>query len=155
VYQWFVFLHLAGLVVFVLAHGASAFISLRLPAQRNPVVVASYLETSKIATQTMYGGLILLLIGGAGAATVNDFWTEPWIVASIVVLVVVIGLMYALGTGYYSGLRKLLAEGSGGSVVSEEELARRLDPQRPRILAAVGVIGLLILVWLMVLKPGV
>lgn len=154
-YQWFVFLHLAGLVVFVLAHGASAFISLRLPAQRNPVVVASYLETSKIATQTMYGGLILLLIGGAGAATVNDFWTEPWIVASIVVLVVVIGLMYALGTGYYSGLRKLLAEGSGGSVVSEEELARRLDPQRPRILAAVGVIGLLILVWLMVLKPGV
>ena len=154
-YQWFVFLHLVGLVVFVLAHGASAFIALRLPAQRNPAVVASYLETSKIANNTMYGGLILLLIGGAGAATINDFWTEPWVIGSIVVLVVVIGLMYGLGTGYYSKLRKLLAEGSGGSVVSEEELARRLDPQRPRILAAVGVIGLLILVWLMVLKPGV
>jgi hypothetical protein len=155
VYQWFVFLHLVGLVVFVLAHGASAFIALRLPGQRNPAVVASYLETSKIATNTMYGGLVLLLIGGAGAATINDFWTEPWVLGSIAVLVVVIGLMYAFGTGYYGSLRKLLAEKGGAAAISEDELARRLDPQRPRILAAIGVIGLIVLVWLMVLKPGV
>jgi hypothetical protein len=150
VYQWFVFIHLLGLVVFALAHGATAFIALRLPAQRNPVVVANDLQTSKIATQTMYVGLLLLLVGGGGAATINDFWSKPWVLGSIVVLVVVIGAMYALGTGYYNGLRARLAGGD----VTEESLVGLLDPRRPRILAGVGLVGLVLLLWLMVLKPG-
>jgi hypothetical protein len=149
-YQWFVFVHLLGLVLFALAHGASAFIALRLPAQRDPAVVASDLQTSKIATQTMYIGLLLLLIGGAGAATINDFWSKPWVLGSIAVLIVVIAAMYALGTGYYNDLRQRLASGE----VSEDALVGLLDPQRPRIIAAVGVAGLVLLLWLMVLKPG-
>lgn len=149
-YQWFVFVHLLGLVLFALAHGASAFIALRLPAQRDPAVVASDLQTSKIATQTMYIGLLLLLIGGAGAATINDFWSKPWVLGSIAVLIVVIAAMYALGTGYYNDLRQRLASGD----VSEDALVGLLDPQRPRIIAAVGVAGLVLLLWLMVLKPG-
>jgi hypothetical protein len=153
VYQWFVFIHLIGLVVFLLAHGASAFISLRLPAQRDPVVVANDLETSKIATRTMYVGLVLLLIGGAGAATINEFWSKPWVLGSIVVLVVVIGAMYALGTGYYNALRQKLAA-NAGRPMAEDVLVGLLDPQRPRILAGVGVLGLLLIIWLMVLKPG-
>ena len=97
-YQWFVFAHLVGLVLFAFAHGGSAFVALRLPGQRDRALVASYLETSQLATRTMYIGLLLLLIGGAGAATINDFWTKPWVLGSIVVLLVVIVLMYALGT---------------------------------------------------------
>jgi hypothetical protein len=154
VYQWFVFAHLLGLVVFALAHGASAFISLRLPGQRDPAVVASYLETSKIANQTMYGGLVLLLIGGAGAATINDFWGKAWVLGSIIVLVVVIAVMYALGTGYYNALRELVAGRDWAPPISPEALASRLDPQRPRILAGVGILGLIVITWLMVLKPG-
>ena len=69
-YQWFVFAHLVGLVLFAFAHGASAFVALRLPAQRDRALVMSYLETSQLATRTMYVGLLLLLIGGAGAATI-------------------------------------------------------------------------------------
>lgn len=152
-YQWFVFIHLLGLVVFALAHGASAFIALRLPGQRNPAVVRSYLETSQIATRTTYVGLLLLLIGGAGAATVGDFWPKPWVLGSIVVLVVVISAMYALGTGYYGALRARLAD-TGSEPITEDALVGMLDPQRPRLLAAIGVLGLLILIWLMVLKPG-
>jgi hypothetical protein len=149
-YQWFVFVHLLGLVLFALAHGASAFIALRLPAQRDPAVVASDLQTSKIATQTMYIGLVLLLIGGAGAATIGEFWSKPWVLGSIVVLVVVIGAMYALGTGYYNGLRGRLASGD----VTEDDLVGLLDERRPRLLAGIGVLGLLLIIWLMVLKPG-
>jgi hypothetical protein len=154
VYQWFVFTHLVGLVLFAFAHGASAFVSLRLPGQRDRAVVASYLETSQLATRTMYVGLILLLIGGAGAATMNDFWTKPWVLGSIVVLIVVIALMYMLGTGYYATLRGQLAGTKGAAPISDEALARYLDERRPRILAGVGVLGLLLIIWLMVLKPG-
>lgn len=153
-YQWFVFIHLVGLVLFAFAHGASAFIAFRLPGARERALVASYLETSKLATQTMYIGLILLLIGGAGAATINGFWTQPWVLGSIVVLVVVIGLMYGLGTGYYATLRGQLADKDGAAPMSEEALAAYLDERRPRVLAGVGVLGLLLIIWLMVLKPG-
>ena len=62
-YQWFVFIHLVGLVLFAFAHGASAFVAFRLPGQRDRALVASYLETSLLATRTMYIGLVLLLIG--------------------------------------------------------------------------------------------
>jgi hypothetical protein len=154
VYQWFVFIHLVGLVLFAFAHGASAFVAFRLPGLRDRAMVASYLETSKLATQTMYIGLVLLLIGGAGAATINDFWTKPWVLGSIVVLVVVIGLMYGLGTGYYASLRGRLAGTDGTAPISDEALAAYLDERRPRMLAGIGVLGLLLIIWLMVLKPG-
>jgi hypothetical protein len=142
-----------GLVLFAFAHGASAFVALRLPGQRDRALVASYLETSQIATRTMYVGLILLLIGGAGAATINDFWTKPWVLGSIVALIVVIALMYMLGTSYYAPLRAQLV-GKDGAPMSDEALARYLDERRPRLLAGVGILGLLLIIWLMVLKPG-
>ena len=153
-YQWFVFAHLVGLVLFAFAHGASAFIALRLPAQRDRALVMSYLETSQLATRTMYVGLLLLLIGGAGAASVGDFWTKPWVLGSIVLLLVVIVLMYALGTGYYAPLRQALAGTDGAAPMTDAALASRLDERRPRMLAAIGILGLLLIIWLMVLKPG-
>ena len=153
-YQWFVFTHLVGLVLFAFAHGASAFVALRLPGQRDRALVASYLETSQLATRTMYVGLLLLLIGGVGAATINDFWTKPWVLGSTGVLIVVIALMYMLGTGYYARLRGQLAGTDGAAPMSDEALAAYLDERRPRILAGVGILALLIIIWLMVLKPG-
>ena len=94
-YQWFVFIHLVGLVLFAFAHGASAFVAFRLPGLRDRALVASYLETSKLATQTMYIGLLLLLIGGAGAATINGWWTQPWI----------LGLDRGAGRGHRADVR--------------------------------------------------
>ncbi len=153
-YQWFVFAHLVGLVLFAFAHGASAFVALGLPGQRDRSVVLSYLETSRLATRTMYVGLVLLLIGGAGAASVGDFWTKPWVLGSIVVLLVVIVLMYALGTGYYMPLRRQLVGLDGAAPMTDTELATYLDERRPRLLAGVGSLGLVLIMWMMVLKPG-
>ena len=65
-YQWFVFTHVAGLVLFVLAHGASAFASFQIRTLRDPDVVAGYLTMSAQATTAAYVGLLVLLIGGGG-----------------------------------------------------------------------------------------
>ena len=153
-YQWFVFIHLVGLVLFAFAHGASAFVALRLPGQRDRALVMSYLETSQLATRTMYVGLLLLLIGGAGAASVGEFWAKPWVLGSIVVLIVVIALMYTLGTGYYMPLRRQLAGTDGAAPMTDAELATYLDERRPRPIAGIGSLALLLIIWMMVLKPG-
>ena len=66
--RWFVFTHLVGLVLFVFAHGASAFVTYQIRTMRDPAVVSGYLTLSQQAVGASYVGLLLLLVGGAGAA---------------------------------------------------------------------------------------
>jgi hypothetical protein len=158
-YSWFVFIHLIGLVLFAISHGASAFIAFRIRQERDPRVIGSLLATSQRATQTMYLGLLLLALGGIAAATSTGLWSQPWVIASVVVLLIVIVTMYAVASPYYIQLRRRVGDGLAtgtetSPVVSATELETLLDTRRPDILVAVGTIGLVVLVWLMVLKPG-
>ena len=88
-YQWFVFTHLIGLVLFVFAHGVSAFVSWQIRTMRDPAVISGYLEMSQQAVRAAYVGLLLLLIGGAAAATDAGLWGKAWVWGSVVVLVAV------------------------------------------------------------------
>lgn len=153
-YVWFVYLHLIGLVIFLMAHGTSAFLSFGLRSLRDPAAVAASLRTSQIATGLGYVGLLLLAIGGIGAATIGNLWSQPWIWASVVVLILVLAAMYAIGARYYFGLRDLLAGKDGALPVEGDALAAYLDSRVPETLGLVGGIGLLVLVGLMALKPG-
>ena len=155
-YQWFVFTHLVGLVIFVFCHGASAFVTYQIRqvrSTRGPEVISDYLTLSQQATRAAYVGLLLLLVGGAAAATEAGLWSKPWVWGSVIVLIVVIVLMYAVGASYYYKLRDLLA-GKNGPPIGGDDLAAYLDSRRPDLLGAIGALGLLILVGLMVLKPG-
>lgn len=155
-YSWFVFAHLAGLVLFAICHGASAFMAFRIRGERDPAIVASILQTGALSIGPMYVGLILLIVGGLGAAAGLNLWGEPWVIASIVVFIAVLVLMYAIASPYYMALRKALEERGpdGRPTMEPAALARQLDTRRPEILALVGTVGLLLLVWLMVIKPG-
>lgn len=153
-YPWLVLAHLAGLVVFAIGHGVAIFMAFRVRAERDPHSVRALLEMSRLAISPMYVGLLLLIVGGLGAAWVGDVLTAPWVLASIAVLVVVVVLMYAVATPYYGRLRQALAPDTE-SPPSAEEFAGMLDSRRPELLIAVGGVGLLVLLWLMVLKPGV
>jgi hypothetical protein len=154
VYEWFVFAHLVGLVLFVFAHGASAFATFQIKALRDPMAIGGYLTLSQQAVRTSYIGLVLLLIGGAGAATVNNLWAQPWVWSSIIVLVVIVAAMYAIGTRYYLRLRTLLMASEGAPPISREALGELLNSRVPEQLAGIGGLGFLILIWLMVMKPG-
>jgi len=154
-YQWFVFTHLVGLVLFVFAHGASAFASYQIRALRDPMAIGGYLTLSRQAIGAAYVGLIVLIIGGAGAATVNNLWGQPWVWGSVIVLVLVLVGMYAVGSRYYMNLRKMLLGSEGRPAISEQDLAAYLNSRVPDALGGIGALGLLVLIWLMVLKPGV
>jgi hypothetical protein len=151
-YQWLVFVHLAGLVLFLLMHGVSMWTAFTIRREPRPEIARLLLGLSQRANGVMYIGLLLLIVGGLGAAWNANQLTAGWIVASYVVLLVVIVAMYAMGSSLYAPLRQAL-EGKDGATIDATELARRLDNRRPEALAVVGFGGLLILVWLMVLKP--
>jgi Predicted integral membrane protein (DUF2269) len=154
-YPWFVFAHLAGLVLFAISHGASAFMAFRLRGARDRQTVGALLEVGSMSLGPMYIGLLLLIIGGLGAAWTANLWGKPWLIASIVVFGVVLLTMWAVASPYYMNLRKGLTESGpdGNPTLSDESLSAQLDSRRPELLAAVGTVGLLLLVWLMVIKP--
>ena len=160
-YNWIVFVHVAGAFTFVLAHGASAAVALRLRREREVSRIQALLDLSNVATQGTYVGLVILLIGGIAAAFMAGFWGRGWIWTAIVVLVAMIAFMYARASGYYGEMRR--ASGLGYYIPgkgpgepgnpSPDELARLLTSSRPMELAVVGAVGLLAIVWLMVMKP--
>ena len=155
-YPWFVVVHLIGLVLFAISHGASAFMSFRLRAERDPVVVDALLKVGQLAVGPMYIGLVLLIVGGLGAAAGANLWGQTWVIASIVVFIAVLVMMWAVASPYYMGLRKAFEERGpdGRPAIEPAALAAMLDTRRPEILALVGTTGLVVLVWLMVIKPG-
>ena len=157
-FQWFVLLHILGLVIFAVCHGVSMFVAFRVRSMRDPRPIAAAMEASSAAIGPMYLGLLLLIVGGLGAAAGGDLWTQPWIIASAIVFIVIIAVMYMVATPYYVRIREAVGAQIRGKpsekpLASPDELAALLDTRRPEILLLVGGGGLLILLWLMVIRP--
>jgi uncharacterized membrane protein len=156
VYQWLVTLHLLGLVVFVMCHGVSMFVAFRVRRETDRALIAAFLGLSNRATQAMYIGLLMLIVGGLGAAWNANWLTAPWVIASYVVLIVTLVFMWAVAAGYYYPLRDGLEGSEKTPRLDDEALVRTLSTsRRPEVLAVGGFAALVILVWLMVFKPGV
>jgi hypothetical protein len=100
--------------------------------------------------------LAILAIGGLGAARTGGLLLAPWVVASYIVLGIVLATMWAVATPYDVRVRTSLAPDpvTGRPTIAEPALAELLASRRPDVLSSVGGLGLLVLVWLMVLKPG-
>jgi hypothetical protein len=158
-YAYIVLLHVVGAFVFALAHGVSVAVGLRLRGVRSREQVAALLELSGMAIGGLYVGLLLLLVGGVWAGFAGDHWGRLWIWAAIGTLVVVTVAMYAIATPFYGRMRaaagvltdpKQLAR---YGEIAPDELDRMGASSRPIWLAVIGGIGLLVILWLMVVKP--
>jgi plastocyanin/uncharacterized membrane protein len=154
VHRWWVFLHIAGVFGFLMAHGVSAYVTLRLPRERDPARVSHLLELSASSVGFMWNSIGLLLLGGILAGFTGHFWGQAWIWAAIVILVAVIAAMYAMGTTWAKRLRTISAAKAGGTeAVSQEQFEEILHSKRPYTIAAIGFVGLLAILWLMIFKP--
>jgi hypothetical protein len=153
-YQWMVFLHIAGVFAFLVAHGVSVGVAFRLRREREPMRILALLDLSSWSISLMYIGLLLLLGGGVTAGFLGDWWGDGWIWVSLGTLVAVIVAMYVLASGYYKRLRTIVGAMAGGSeAVSEQRLADLLEGPRPLVLAVIGFVGLLFILYLMLFKP--
>jgi hypothetical protein len=159
-YQWWVFLHVFGAFAFVAAHGASALVAFRIRAVLDPAGIRILLDVSQAAIGVMYLGLLLLLVGGIAAGLAGDHFSRGWIWAALVLLVATMVAMYMLATPFYRRFRMAVGADTGGRAATEaaglaspaevEALARS---GRPIELAVVGLIGFVVILWLMFFKP--
>jgi plastocyanin/uncharacterized membrane protein len=154
VHRWWVLLHIAGAFGFLMAHGVSAYAVLRLRQERDPARVAHLLEMSSGSIGVMWNAIGLLLLGGILAGFTGHFWGQGWIWAAIVLLLAITVAMYAVATPWMKRLRTVSAAMAEGSrAVNQEQFEGILRSPRPYSITAIGVVGLLAILYLMIFKP--
>jgi hypothetical protein len=145
-YIWLKFLHLVGLGAFLVGHGVSAGSSLVLRRPLPDTARAAILQLSIRAYAAAGPGLLLLLVTGVWMGFLGSFWRTGWIWAAIVVLVATIVIMSANSVPYHKA-REAAGKVPMGAIEAE------LSKARPLLLAAVGGVGLVLLIFLMMFKP--
>jgi hypothetical protein len=157
---WLVFAHILGAFIFVLAHGVSMFVALRIRGEQDRVRVAALLDLSKSAVAIAAFAVIFLLITGVAAGFVGDWWGQRWIWTSIAILVVLWGYMSFRGTRYLDDVRHAVGsvglydkKGTEPPPADPAAAARLLASARAMELATVGGVGLVAILYLMAFKP--
>jgi hypothetical protein len=129
-------------------------VAFRVRGERDRAVVGALLGLSMRGSQATYVGLLLLGVGGLGAAASVGWLLAPWVIASYVVVAGVMVLMWAIAAPYYYALRDGLEGTAKVERLDDDALATRLRSSRPEALAIVGGAGLVALIVLMTVKPG-
>jgi hypothetical protein len=157
---WLKLLHIAAGFTFAMAHGVSAFVVIRLRREREPARVGALLDLSKFSLPISDLAILVILASGIASAFVLGYWGHLWIWVAIGVLVFLFIFMSIRGVQHHDAIRHAL--GMAGfydkkdAPIPEADpaaLASALASSRGIELAAVGGIGLLVILWLMVVKP--
>jgi hypothetical protein len=156
-----IFLHVVGVFVFLIAHGASNAVAFALRRERNTERVRALLELSPSTFGMMYGGLLLILLTGIAGGFLLNWWAQGWIWASLVLLILLVVGMAVYVAPYYGNLRRAaglpyMLRGKpqpAESAVSDAELARMLESPHAMYTALMGWVGLLVILALMMFKP--
>ena len=160
-YSGWVLLHIIGVAGFLIAHGASAVLTLRLKKESDPARIRALLDLSGGTVAMMGISTLLLLVGGVVATFVGHYWGQVWPWAAIAVLVLMMGVMTPIAAKYFNAVREaagaqsyaMKKKGIEAGEPDPERLATLLASNRPYAIAALGYGGLLVILWLMVYKP--
>jgi hypothetical protein len=156
-----VFVHVAGVLIFVLAHGVSVGVLLRMRSERDPTALRTLLDLSRRSLTGALIGLALWSLGGILAGFSGNWWTSGryWIWASLVIAIVIIGVMTPMGRLYFNRIRAALGvdpkTGLTNPAFQVDGAAVRaaIASGQPALIASIGIVGLAILLWLMMAKP--
>ncbi len=78
-YHLVVFLHIAGVFGFLMSHGASINMLLRLRREHDPARVRAYLDLSAASYSGVYSSLLVLIAARVLAGFMGDWWGHGWI----------------------------------------------------------------------------
>ena len=161
VYPWLMYVHIAGLIVFVAGHGASVMVAIRLRGEREAARVGALLDLSSASLGIAYLGLLLLLASGIAAGFSGGHWDRGWIWLSLGLLIAILVAMYPMGSGYYAKVRHAVGMKASSDrrdapppdPASPEALDALLTSPRPWVLLGMGGGGVLVILWLMLMQP--
>jgi hypothetical protein len=155
-YTWWKFLHVAGVIAFVMFHGVSMMVALQLRTERDRGRIATMTQLSGSSLRGMYVALLWLIVFGVVAGIQGEWWNDGWFWISVGLLVVAIAEMSAVGRPYYERVKEAIeVRPSGVPRRSDEELDEILRSPIGLWNAVFGIAVLAAIAWLMIFKPFV
>jgi hypothetical protein len=155
-YTWWKFLHVAGVIAFVMFHGVSMMVALQLRTERDRGRIATMTQLSGSSLRGMYVALLWLIVFGVIAGVQGEWWNDGWFWISVGLLVVAIAEMSAVGRPYYERVKEAIeVRPSGVPRRSDEELDEILRSPIGLWNTVFGIAVLAAIGWLMIFKPFV
>jgi len=155
-YTWWKFLHVAGVIAFVMFHGVSMMVALQLRTERDRGRIATMTQLSGSSLRGMYVALLWLIVFGVIAGIQGEWWNDGWFWISVGLLVVAIAEMSAVARPYYERVKEAIeVRPSGVPRRSDEELDEILRSPIGLWNAVFGIAVLAAIAWLMIFKPFV
>ncbi len=155
-YTWWKFLHVAGVIAFVMFHGVSMMVALQLRRERDRGRIATMTQLSGSSLRGMYVALLWLIVFGVIAGIQGEWWNDGWFWISVGLLVVAIAEMSAVARPYYERVKEAIeVRPSGVPRRSDEELDEILRSPIGLWNAVFGIAVLAAIAWLMIFKPFV
>ena len=160
-YPWLVFLHVLASFAFAIAHGVSIFVAYRVPRERDPARIRALLDLSLVSLYAVYASLLAVLVTGFAVGILGGHLGRGWFWVSVVILLGMVVVMYALASRYYArvrhavGLASYLDKKDAPPPVPLDppELDALLRTRRPDVIALTGFGAFVGLVWLMMFQP--
>ncbi len=155
------FIHVLAALGFLLAHGASAAVSVRLRRERDRSRMIAYLELSASTFGAAYVALLVLFVGGIISGIAGGYWTagQWWLWVSLALFMALFVEMSFVRWRYLLGVRTALGiapppkTGDRPPLASDDELFGLLDSALPMLNLAFALLVIAVLVWLMMFKP--
>jgi hypothetical protein len=161
-YLWIKWLHILFVLVFFIGHGISMGVAFRMTSEKDPNRLTALLDLSRWSLSPMTAGLLGVLVFGLVLTFMGPYRSHIWPWLSLVLLLgmsvwmtlysraVYMPIRKALGLEYMTGMGKTNPPVAAGSM---DEVTGLIAKSNPRLLAIVGLLFTLVIVWLMVLKP--
>jgi len=160
-YPWVILLHIVGAFIFAASHGVAIWMAMQISRERDRVRMAALLDLSAASLGGLYVGLVLLLIGGIWGGLIGNWFGKLWIWLALGLLIAIAVLMYIIATPYFRSLRAAIGikseygpkDAPDPIPLPDAEVVALAARSPVAILTGVGVGGLVIILWLMVVKP--
>jgi amino acid transporter len=153
-FRWLLYLHIASVLALLGTHGTSMTVLYRIRRERDRSRILDLVTLSGETITPMYISLAAIVVTGVLVGLKVHVFSEWWIWAAIVILVVVAALMGAIARPYFARVKEACqVRPSGVPRVSDEELTEILKAPTAHVISAIGVIGLVVILYLMVFQP--
>ena len=155
-YQWVLLLHILSVLALLGTHGTSMVVLYRIRAERDRKKIFDLISLSGETAIPMYVSTGAIVLTGILLGLKLKVFSHWWVWVAIVLLVAIIGLMTAVAKPYFKRVKAACeVRPSGVPRVSDEELGEILRSPTAHVVTAIGVIGLIAILYLMVFQPGV
>ncbi len=161
-YGFLLFLHMLSVLIYFLLHGAVASVTFVLKRQEHPQGAEALENILDLVYPGTYLSVGITIVSGIVLGFMGHWWQSGWMWTSLGLLALIWIVMRLLGNPYIgrqfqrvykSGVHSNSNPEVNPPPTPQETSPGWLEENMPMLLTLIGVVGMVVIMWLMMFKP--